>query len=86
MLAVGLVAVALSTALGHVLLARPVSAVHGAAVQRLAALQQDGLERSRFSFTEWQRIESSMGEAATLSAVGLEPALVIAGPATRGET
>jgi len=83
MLGVGLAAVALSGALGHVLLDRPVSAVHGAAVQRLAAIEQAGREQSRFSWPEWRRIEESLGSAATVSAVGLEPALVAAGTARR---
>ena len=83
MLGVGLAAVALSGALGHVLLDRPVSAVHGAAVQRLSAIEQAGREQSRFSWPEWRRIEESLGSAATVSAVGLEPALVAAGTARR---
>ena len=76
MLAVGLLALALSGALSDALLERPVSAVHGAEVRRLIAVERSGREQSRFSALELERIEASVDVAGSLTAVGLEPALV----------
>ena len=78
MLGVGLVAVALSGALRHVLLERPVSASRGDEVQRLVAIERSGREQSRFSALELERVEASVHTTASLAAVGLEPALVAA--------
>jgi predicted permease len=73
MLSTGLLAVVLTAGLAQTLLFRPVSARHGDAVRRLAAIDRLGNTTQRFSFAELTRVRERLGETATLTSVVLQP-------------
>jgi predicted permease len=79
MLAIGLMAVMIASALSATLLSRPVSAAHGHAVKRIGAVDAAGRTVTRFSAVEVDLMASRVDGAARLTSVALEPVLVRAG-------
>ena len=73
MLASGILAVLVTFALSSALLFRPVSAAHGDAVRRVAAIDRQGRSILRLSYPELQTIREHVGGAATVAAVNLQP-------------
>ena len=76
MLSTGLLAVILTAGLARTLLLRPVSATHGQAVRRVAALDRNGRSAQRFSFVELARLRDHVGSAGTMTSVALTPIVV----------
>jgi predicted permease len=79
MLAVGLMAVMITSALATTLLSRPVSSAHGHALKRVAAVDAAGRTMARFSAMEIDQVSQRVGTAARITSVALEPVLVRAG-------
>jgi predicted permease len=80
MLAVGLMAVMITSALTTTLLSRPVSAAHGHMLKRVGALDAAGRTVTRFSAAEADHLTARLEGAARVTSVALEPVLVRAGP------
>jgi predicted permease len=79
MLSSGLLAVLVTTGMSSVLLFRPISAVHGEALRRVAAVDRRGGTSFRLSYAEFQVVRERLSESATLTAVNLQPVLLRAG-------
>ncbi len=80
-LAAGLLAVLVTSGLAGPLLFRPVSAVHGHALRRVATADRTGRTGFRLSYVELDEIRRHLDGAATLSAVNLQPVLLRTGGA-----
>lgn len=73
MLATGIAAVLVTLALSAALLFRPVSAIHGERLRRIAAIDKDGRTILRVSYPELEIVRGQLGETARLAAVNLQP-------------
>jgi putative ABC transport system permease protein len=76
MLSAGLLAVVLTVGLARTLLLRQVSATHGDAVRRVAAVDREGHRRLGLAFTELTRVRTRIADAGDLTAVVLQPVVI----------
>jgi predicted permease len=82
MLSVGLLAALVTAGLSETLLFRQVSASHGDALKRIAAVGRDGRTALRLAFVELQIISDQIGTAATVTTVNMQPVVIRAGQAS----
>lgn len=76
MLSSGLLAVLVTTGLWSALLFRPISATHGDALRRVAAVDRQGRTAFRMSFPEFELVRERLGDAAAVTSVTLQPVLL----------
>ncbi len=76
MLSSGLLAVLVTIGISSALLFRPISAVHGEALRRVAVIDRAGGTSFRLSYPEVQVVREQLGESAALTTVNLQPVLL----------
>jgi predicted permease len=76
MLSTGLAAVMLSVGLTRALLFREVSATHGEALRRIAAVDRQGRSALRLSYVELQLIRDHLDGVGVLGSVNMQPVVV----------
>ncbi len=76
MLAIGLLALMITAGLAQTLLFRPLSATHGEALLRIAAIDHQGRLSFRLSYPELEQLRAHVVPAATIASVNLQPALL----------
>ena len=75
-LAAGFLALLVTAGLSSALLFRPVSAIHGDAVRRVASVDVSGRASYRLSFLELERVRDALAGGAALAAVNLQPVVL----------
>ena len=75
-LAAGFLAVLVTAGVSSALLFRPVSAIHGDAVRRVASVDLSGRASYRLSFLELERVRDALAGGAAFAAVNLQPVVV----------
>jgi putative ABC transport system permease protein len=78
LLGVGIAALLSTAGLSDVLLLRQVSATHGNALRRVAAVDRHGRMAMRFSFSEVQQLRAHVGAAGEVASVYLHPVVLTA--------
>lgn len=75
-LAAGFLAMLVTAGLSDALLFRPVSAIHGKALRRVAAVDTSGRAGHRLSFVELERVREQIAGSADLAAANLQPVVL----------
>lgn len=83
MLACALAGVAIANAFATAGLFRPISAVHGDALERLGVVDRNGQNIRRFTFAELEDLKTHLSNEASVAGVNLQPVAVRFGQASR---
>ena len=75
-LSAGFLAMIVTAGLSETLLFRPVSAIHGYALRRVAAVDARGRAGYRLSFVELEQVRAQLAGSAVLAAVNLQPVVL----------